>query len=50
VTYARLAEKLAAIGIDDNERNPRNKVSRASFNAGFLIQIMAAIDARDIRL
>ena len=34
VTYAQLAERLAAIGIEDNERNLRNKVSRGKFTAG----------------
>jgi hypothetical protein len=28
VTYAQLVERLAAIGVDESERNLRNKVSR----------------------
>lgn len=43
VTYAQLVEKLAAIGIDENERNLRNKVSRGKFTAGFLLQCLAAL-------
>lgn len=43
VTYAQLVEKLAAIGIDENERNLRNKVSRGKFTAGFLLQCLTAI-------
>lgn len=43
ITYAQLVEKLAEIGIDDNERNLRNKVSRGKFTAGFLLQCMAAL-------
>ena len=35
MTYAQLMEGLAAIGIEDNERNLRNKVSRGKFTAGF---------------
>lgn len=50
VTYAGLAERLAAIGVEDNERNLRNKVSRGKFTAGFLLQVMAALGAREIRL
>ena len=50
VTYAKLAEKLAAIGVEDNERNLRNKVARGKFTAGFLLQALAAIGAKDIRL
>ena len=34
VTYAQLAEKLQAIGIDENERNLRNKVSRGNSPQG----------------
>ncbi len=50
VTYAQLVEKLAAIGIDDNERNLRNKVSRGKFTAGFLLQCLTAIGALRIDL
>ncbi|MGQ7792781.1 DUF6471 domain-containing protein [Faunimonas sp. B44] len=50
VTYAQLAEKLHAIGVDENERNLRNKVSRGKFTAGFLLQCLAAIGSRELRL
>lgn len=50
VTYAQLAERLAAIGIDDNERNLRNKVSRGKFTAGFLLQCLSALGATRIEL
>lgn len=50
VTYAQLVEKLAAIGIDDNERNLRNKVSRGKFTAGFLLQCLTAIGVDQLRL
>lgn len=50
VTYAQLAEKLKAIGIDENERNLRNKVSRGKFTAGFLLQCLTAIGAHTLRL
>src|SRR5262245_54315463 len=50
VTYAQLVERLAAIGIDDNERNLRNKVSRGKFTAGFLLQCLAALGASSLRL
>lgn len=48
VTYAQLVEKLAAIGIDENERNLRNKVSRGKFTAGFLLQCLVALGANSI--
>jgi len=50
VTYAQLAERLAVIGVDDNERNLRNKVSRGKFTAGFFLQCLRALDAKLIHL
>jgi hypothetical protein len=49
VTYAQLGERLAAIGIDDNERNLRNKVSRGKFTAGFMLQCLTAIGVDTLR-
>ena len=49
VTYAQLVERLAAIGVDENERNLRNKVSRGKFTAGFLLQCLAAISVTEVR-
>ena len=50
VTYAQLAEKLAAIGVAEDERNLRNKVSRGKFTAAFLLQVMAAMNANHVNL
>jgi hypothetical protein len=50
VTYAQLVERLAAIGVDENERNLRNKVSRGKFTAGFLLQCLAALGTDALRL
>ncbi len=50
VTYAQLVDRLAAIGINDNERNLRNKVSRGKFTAGFLLQCFFALGASSLRL
>lgn len=50
VTYAQLVERLAAIGVDDNERNLRNKVSRGKFTAGFLLQCLSALGTTQLRL
>lgn len=44
VTYAQLADKLAAMGIEENERNLRNKVSRGKFTAAFLLQVLHALE------
>lgn len=50
VTYAGLAERLAKIGIEDNERNLRNKVSRGKFTAGFLLQCLKALETENLRV
>jgi hypothetical protein len=50
VTYAQLAEKLEAIGVDENERNLRNKVSRGKFTAGFMLQCLVALGEQQLRL
>jgi hypothetical protein len=50
VSYAELAEKLAAIGIEDNERNIANKIARGSFTAVFFVQCLEAIGAQTIHL
>lgn len=50
VTYSQLTGKLAEIGIAEDERNLRNKVSRGKFTAGFLLQCLSAMGAKTIRL
>lgn len=50
ITYAGLAEKLAAIGITENERNLNNKISRGGFTAAFLLQCLDAIGAQSLHL
>jgi hypothetical protein len=43
VSYAGLAERLADYGVNDNELNLRNKVSRGRFTAVFLMQCLSAL-------
>lgn len=43
VSYAALAERLATLGVDDNELNLRNKVARGRFSATFFVQCMKAL-------
>jgi hypothetical protein len=50
ITYAELAAKLATIGIQENERNLNNKISRGGFTAAFLIQCLEAIGVQVLRL
>ena len=50
LTYADLAERLAAIGVKDSERNISNKIARGSFTAVFFAQCLEAIGCRTIHL
>jgi Domain of unknown function (DUF6471) len=50
LSYADLAEKLAAIGIKENQRNISNKIGRGTFTAIFFIQCMEAIGCQTIHL
>jgi hypothetical protein len=50
ITYATLAEKLAEIGLAENERNLNNKISRGGFTAAFLLQCLTAIGCSSLRV
>ena len=50
ITYAELAKRLERIGVTETERNLNNKISRGGFSAAFLLQVMQAIEAKEIRI
>ena len=50
VTYAQLSGMLENIGVDENEKNIANKISRGVFTMAFFLQCMTAIDVSEIRL
>lgn len=50
LTYAQLVERLANLGIDEDERNIRNKLSRGTFTAVFLVQCLMAIGVKSLSL
>jgi hypothetical protein len=50
VTYAQLAEKLAEIGVNENERNLNNKISRGGFSAAFMLQCLKAIGTKNLTI
>ncbi len=50
VTYGQLVERLHGIGIEENERNLRNKVSRGKFTAGFFLQCLSALGSTQLHL
>lgn len=50
VTYAQLSGMLESIGVDENEKNIANKISRGVFTMAFFLQCMAAIGVTEVRL
>lgn len=50
VSYKDLVEKLAAIGIEESEKNIANKLARGSFTAVFFVQCLMAIGCEILRL
>jgi hypothetical protein len=50
LSYADLAEKLAAIGVRETPQNIQNKITRGGFKAVFLLQIMEAIGVKNLPL
>lgn len=50
ITYASLVEKLAEIGVKEDERNLRNKVSRGKFTASFMLACLSALGCRTLLL
>jgi hypothetical protein len=50
IAYVQLAEKLAASGIQETERNLNNKISRGGFTGAFLLQCLEAIGMKELRL
>ena len=50
LSYRDLSEKLAALGIQENETNIKNKISRGGFSAVFFVQCLSAIGAQAVRL
>lgn len=50
VTYDELARRLEIIGIQDTVPNLRNKVSRGTFSAMFLLQCLEVLGCHTLRL
>ena len=50
LTYKQLSDKLAELGVVESEPNIRNKLSRGTFSAVFLIQCLEAMGSRSLQL
>lgn len=49
ISYSQLVERLESIGVREDERNLRNKVSRGKFTAAFLLQCLSALGVDHMR-
>jgi hypothetical protein len=50
VSNRQLVDLLAAIGVEESEKNISNKLVRGTFTAAFMIQCLDAIGCRVLRL
>lgn len=50
VDYETLAQKLQAIGVDENYNSINTKINRGAFTFSFFLQCMEAIGIREVRL
>ena len=50
ITYAQLVSMLESVGVSEDERNLRNKVSRGKFTAAFMLQCLKAMGCQTIHL
>ena len=50
INYAGLVERLKALGVEENERNLRNKVARGTFSAVFFVQCLEALGLDVLKL
>ncbi|HCC26650.1 MAG: hypothetical protein CML03_04270 [Pseudooceanicola sp.] len=50
LTYVQLSDLLEKIGVQENEKNIANKISRGVFTMAFFLQCMAAIEVTELRL
>lgn len=50
IKSADLMGLLAAIGIEENERNLSNKIARGTFSAAFFLQCLAAMKVTNLHL
>jgi hypothetical protein len=50
VSYAQLVARLKELGVAEDEKNVRNKLSRGKFTAAYLLQCLEAVGASTLRL
>ena len=48
--YPQLVDALDRIGVEEKEVNIRNKLSRGTFTAAYLLQCLEAMGVKELRL
>ena len=50
IGYKELAQRLEKLGVPETEANIANKLSRGGFSAVFMVQVLDAIECRNLHL
>ncbi|QTD64562.1 hypothetical protein J4G46_01615 [Acinetobacter towneri] len=50
ISLIELSKKLEEMGISETPQNISNKINRGTFGAIFMLQILKAIDCKELRL
>ena len=50
ISLIDLSKKLETMGISETPQNISNKINRGTFGAIFMLQILKAIDCKDLKL
>lgn len=50
IGYDKLADLLAAKGVNESGKNLSNKIARGGFSAGFMVMCLEAIGAQTLRV
>lgn len=50
LTYKGLCQKLERIGVEENENNVKSKLERGSFNVVFFLQVLQALEIKELVL
>lgn len=50
MTYAMLIDRLHAMGVNESERNLRNKIARGKFTAAFFLQCLHATGVHTVNI
>ena len=50
LSYKQVCDLMSEMGVNESERNFRNKIGRGKFTAVFMLQVMEAIGSQNLAL